>query len=346
MRAGAGAGLGLALSVLAAACSRSNDRPAQLDAGAPTRPPIAAREEPPATPSRETRSDQVERAVPESDAPLERALEEAPIVALAPAREALRFGTFDATLDAPDGPLRAELRVALVDAPRAHRRALAFHRLARALDAPVVLARAERHVSVGALAEELRASPDLVTLLGARAAMVNDGTVSALVSVLPPEGARVLGMGDAVLGHLAVAARAPAPVPDEDARLVASYVWMRVLDYLAGNLLRRGAVLDDRAHALRLVDDDDAFPAHLDADGQEHLLAELRQLRRFPRSLRSALAGLDKARARTLFASGDFDDWLLVPRTLVELDERRVALVTLLDARSVERGEAEVLSLP
>ena len=53
----------------------------------------------------------------------------------------------------------------------------------------------------------------------------------------------------------------------------------------------------------------------------------------------------DRSRARAALAPGTFDEWLVSPRALIELDERRAGLLSLIDARVAERGEAAVLSL-
>ncbi len=83
----------------------------------------------------------------------------------------------------------------------------------------------------------------------------------------------------------------------------------------------------------------------MDRPTLDHLLRRLRALARFPRGLRDALVRFDRGRAAATFTAGGFEAWLLAPRTVVELDERRAALLTLVEARIAERGAAAVLSL-
>ena len=94
-----------------------------------------------------------------------------------------------------------------------------------------------------------------------------------------------------------------------------------------------------------MADNGTAFPPHPDAPTLDHMLGSLRAVARFPRELRTALAGLDRRRAAAAFAGGGFGTWLLSPRTLVDLDERRAALLTLVEARIAERGADVVLAL-
>ena len=74
---------------------------------------------------------------------------------------------------------------------------------------------------------------------------------------------------------------------------------------------------------------------------------------RFPRSLRDALVRLGPSEAAATLAPGatatpipeGFEGWLVPPRVLVDLEERRATLITLIQAEIDARGEAAVLSL-
>jgi hypothetical protein len=95
-------------------------------------------------------------------------------------------------------------------------------------------------------------------------------------------------------------------------------------------------VLDDNATA---------FPLHVDPRAEARLLKLLRASARFPKHLRAALEAFDRPRAAGLLAPQSFETWLISPRSLVALEERRVSLLSLLDAKIAASGAAAVLSL-
>jgi hypothetical protein len=117
------------------------------------------------------------------------------------------------------------------------------------------------------------------------------------------------------------------------------------LDYLAAAVNRSTLLFLPDADALLLDDNSGAFPLHADPAAVERLLRRLRGVVRFPRGLRDALSRFDRARAASILAPGDFGAWLLSPRTLIELDERRAGLLSLIEAQIAERDEAAVLCL-
>ena len=94
-----------------------------------------------------------------------------------------------------------------------------------------------------------------------------------------------------------------------------------------------------------LDDNREVFPPHAAALAVEQLLLRLRAVARFPRGLRDALTRFDRERAASALAPGGFDSWLLSPRGLIELDERRASLLSLLEAQVAERGAGAVLCL-
>jgi hypothetical protein len=259
--------------------------------------------------------------------------------------QGLRFGArgglFDGAIDGPSGPMPCELRMARLSAPRAYRAELSFHHLARALEVDLVPKAALRAVSVGELAalakgREARAAIE-------QAAVTNDGTVDVLVRLKPRADLHVVSESDRT--RWAEWAASPTPVSGEDPKLVASFVIMQVLDYLAGNVARRRALLDEQSGALVLLENDAAFPLHLEAHALDKLITSIRSFRRFPKGMLAALRRLDRPRALAIYSPGAFDTWLLPPRTLIELDERRASVITLIEARIAERDEASVLSL-
>lgn len=261
-----------------------------------------------------------------------------------------RDGAFDARL--ADGRA-ASLVVALTSAPTAWRRPLAFYRLARALDATVVPAVAARPIGFGELGALVSADAEALAMIRGRAAVQNDGTVDALLSARStaaagspweaPAGSAIDPKRAAQIAIWERWASSPAPAPGEDARLLRGFVEMLALDYVAGHVARRRALI--AGGAIVLDENGEAFPLHVEPTSLDQLLRRLKRVARFPRPLRAALARLDRARASELFAGGGFDAWLLSPRALVELDERRAGLLSLIEARIAERGEAAVLSL-
>ncbi len=254
-------------------------------------------------------------------------------------------GVFAATLADPAGS--ATLTLALTSAPIAYRRPLAFARLAAALGMHVVPATVERHLGAGEIAGLLEAQPEIAALLGGRLRVLNDGTVTALLAASGPSAAlRVDAKGSYEVRTWERWASSPDLAPGEDARITRDFVEMLVLDYLAANAARRTLLVAPGRGALRLDDNREAFPVAAERVAVDQLLRRLRPIARFPRGLREALSAFDRERAREVLAPpGSFEEWLVSPRGLVELDERRVGLLSLIVARVAERDEAAVLSL-
>jgi len=266
-------------------------------------------------------------------------------------------GLFEATLDRPhsDVPAHVTLMLALDQHPTAHRRPLAFALLARELGTHIVPATVVRRVSTGELGAVFADVADVRAYLTAHAAVQNDGTVDALM-VAPSRGDatrawNVIARRDIVLDEAPEArawarwAASSEPLADENANLLREYVEALVLDYLACNIMRRSVLLDESASELMLAESHGAFPPKISPGAEAHLLDRLRPVVRFPRRIRDALAKLDRSRAREVFMPGAFETWLVAPRTLAALDERRIALLTLIESRIAEYGERAVLSL-
>ncbi|TKD13181.1 hypothetical protein [Polyangium fumosum] len=268
-----------------------------------------------------------------------------------------RPGMFGVTLERRDPPRLAPalLLLALAEHPVAYRGSLAFERLARALGMRVVPAAVLRRIGTGELGALFAGQRDLRDYLSLHAAVQNDGTVDALMFAPgrgDGPGAWASPAGHNVtLDHSLEAetwarwAASPDPLPGERTALLADYVETLVLDYLTGHVLRRAVHFDDVAGAIHLTDNAAAFPSKVDPRALDVLLSRLRPVARFPRGLQQALLALDRDHARDLLASGPFETWLVSPRTLVDLDERRKSLLTLISARVAERGEPAVLSL-
>ncbi len=333
------------VGALIAAC-RARPAAVEVDAG-PTSPHVAA-PSPAAAPAPPTAAPSAlaipPRSTPPSD-PVVRALEVAPIVGLTlrgrPGRAPLEARL---ALDPGLPALRIELSLADLAAPLAATRPLAFHALARALGLAVAAPAALRRFGIAEIGRALGGSPDTSELLR-RLVVQNDGTVDGLL-VAWPEAARVVSAESSIEAVRALRiAAAEVADPGEDVRLARAFVELLVVDYLSGNGVRRGVLLDEVRGALAAVDNAGAFPPWTDPAVTVRQLGRLRALRRFPRGLREALARFDRPAALAAFSPGELDTWLLSPRTLVELDERRTALLTLLDARVAALGADRVLSL-
>ena len=255
----------------------------------------------------------------------------------------VRRGELDARLASDGGSTPVTLALALSADPLAYRPALAFYRLASGLQARVVPVTALRHLSVGELGPLAERQPEMMTLLR-EARVQNDGTIDALLAASGGAGGVPV---DVEHGREVVAwgrwAASLTPAPGEDSGLLRDYLEMLALDYLSANVVRRRAVL--RGGGLVLTDNASAFPPRTDGPSLDRLLRRLRAAQRFPRGLREALLAFDRERAVAAFADGGFETWLLSPRARLELDERRAALLTLIEARIGERGAAAVLSL-
>ena len=285
--------------------------------------------------------------------PAPRALEDSAIVALKPATGiGPSAGIFAATLAPSAGS--ATLMLALASAPTAYRRPLAYARLAAALGMHVVPAAVERYLGAGEIAALLAPQPEIAALLAPRLRVLNDGTVTALLSAPAPgsqgeitAAVRVEARESFEVRTWARWAASPAPAADERPLLTRDFVEMLALDYLAANVTRRTLLLDRDGgrEALVLDDNREAFPRSAEPLAVARLLKRLRPVARFPRGLRDALVAFDQERARQALAPGAFEGWLVSPRALIELEERRAGLLSLIEARIAERGEAAVLAL-
>ena len=292
---------------------------------------------------------------PRARDPGERALEDGAIVAVTPAAGVGPGAEIlTATLAEPAGS--ATVTLALTSAPTAYRRPLAFARLATALGMHVVPATVARHLGAGEIAALLEPQPAIAALLGGRLRVLNDGTVTALLAAPAPSG--LLAAWDPAAARRVEAkasfevrtwerwAASPDRVAGEDRRVTRDFVEMLALDYLAANAARRTLLIAPGRDALVLDDNREAFPVTAERAAVDQLLRRLRPVARFPAGLLAALTAFDGERAREALAPpGSFEDWLVSPRGLIELDERRAGLLSLIQARVAERGEAAVLSL-
>jgi hypothetical protein len=307
------------------------------------------------------------RVTPPSDAPaapppspasragdLERALVGARVLRLDAASDRdRRDGRFDAEVEGDAIPKggRAIVEIATAKAPVAWKGRLAFHRLAAAIGADLVPACVARDLPVGRLGAWLANDGASLAFAKTDARVRNDGTVAALV--FTPDSAaggepwtaprvRPVDARSYEAGRWAVAAASEAPTREDAA--ARDYVMWIALDYLAAVTVRPHLFVTQAAPSrLVLFDNEYAFPVRPSIESMSSNLHRLRAVRRFPRALRDGLAALDPARERELFTGGAFDGWLLAPRGVVELDQRRLAVLSLVEAEIAARGEAAVL---
>lgn len=239
------------------------------------------------------------------------------------------------------------LRVALATRrrPRSYRKPLAAYRIAAALGLHVVPPTAVTDLPIAQLATLLESqSSERRQAITERLVVRNDGTVRALLREPCVGRPLSLSAGQPVEGWAELAASS-APLGGRTARSVTGYVQLVVLDFLTGNVLRRTVAYDEQSGRLCADDHDGAFPGYLGADGQELLLRRLRRIQRFPAGLDERLAQLDRAAVTGRLQPGRFTDWLVAPRPLLDLMERRTTLRTLLHARVQQHGASAVLPL-
>jgi hypothetical protein len=239
----------------------------------------------------------------------------------------------------------ARLRVTLAgrEQPNPHRRPLAYFRLSRALDLDVVPATYQAALSFRTLREQLAEQPEALDLLRREAVISNDGTVTALLE------RHVAGVAaepnDDRLARLAGIAGSSEPVAAGYAAQVRDYVTIVVLDYLAANVLRSSLMVDDRGRRVYAVDNADAFPGAVTSASLDLVLDRLKAFKRYPRGLRRSLRALDEVAARAALASNRQQDQLFGPRQLADLQDRRAALLTLLESRALQYGDHTAFSL-
>ncbi|WP_437599409.1 hypothetical protein WMF28_41940 [Sorangium sp. So ce590] len=364
-------GLLVAGAMIAASCARPSSERSGVAAGAlaalaenevaPGAPAARSSGEPPAPPAPgagATGDAQLARAA--GDAHVARALQRSPLRALRLTGK-LADGRFEAILAlgaGAEGAAPREVKVKLAPAqkkaPLAFRRPVAFYRLARALGAHVVPVAAARRIGIGELAALIGREPDARKLLR-RFAVMNDGTVDALLLAPAPgppgprwasSRRRSVPFDDAPeLDVWARWARSPSPARGERTSILRDYLEVLALDYLAGNGLRKEIVLDVGAGALSLEANASAFPPHVKARELDRQLERLVEAARFPRALRDALARFGPEEAAAALRPGGFEDELVPPRALVELEERRQALLSLIEVKIAHGGEDAVLSL-
>jgi hypothetical protein len=241
-----------------------------------------------------------------------------------------------------------ELRVATRSDPMRYKPHLAFYRFALALGSRLV-PRSEVHtIALPELLAALRKDPVGLALLREEMAILNDGTVTVLVSEAVPAGREVDIVNGSEVKTWRTWADGRQPVPRDRRALISGYVETVVLDYLAANTSRTVVTVDAdaAAAAIHLVDNGGAFAERPDVGVLDYMLGELRRITRFPKRLITHLRALDRAAAEDALRAGSFSNWVVASRPLAEMLERRGVILSLVDARAAELGEAFVLGFP
>src|SRR5579859_5289031 len=220
------------------------------------------------------------------------------------------------------GPV--EVRIATRSDPMRFRPFLAFHGLAVALGSRLVPRTEVMGVPLADLLGALRKDPVGLGLLRDELAIMNDGTVTVLVSETVQGGRELDFFTSGEVKTWRLWAEGTKAVPRDRRGLVSGYVETLVLDYLAANT-KRGAIVvdaDAAAAAVHLVENEAAFPPRLDAGALDAVLAQLRRVSRFPRRLIARLRAFDAPAAEAALHHGPFAEWLVPRRPLAEMLDR------------------------
>jgi hypothetical protein len=238
-----------------------------------------------------------------------------------------------------------EVRVATRSEPVLYRKYLAFYRLSEALGSRLVPRTSVFSVRLARVLDALRGDPEGLSLLRDDVAILNDGTVTVMVSEEVTGAREIEGSGPEARAWRAWAEGREGVPPDRLAQ-VAAYVEALVLDYLAAYTRRSVALIDGVRGDLRLTENGGAFGEHPDPPGLDAILAQLKRVTRFPRGFSRRLRAFDKDRAEQALHAGSFASWLVASRPIAEMLERREAVVSLIAARIAEMGENEALAFP
>jgi hypothetical protein len=240
-----------------------------------------------------------------------------------------------------------EVRVATRSDPMRFRPYLAFYRLAEALGSQLVPRTEARAVPLRDMLEALRKDPVGLALLRDEMAVVNDGTVTVLVSdIVGGREVDFFTSGEAKTWR--VWAEGKQNVPRDRRGLVSGYVETLVLDYLAANAKRTLVTVDADAAAesLHLVENGGAFADRPDLGVLDAVLLQLKRVTRFPKRLVAKLRAFERPQAEAALHGGPFVNWLVASRPLADMLDRRTVILSLVDARAAELGEPAILALP
>ena len=239
-----------------------------------------------------------------------------------------------------------EARFAMRIDPTAYKPRLAFYRVATALGSSLVPRAEVYQVRLGEVLHALLHDPPGLAHLRAGVTVNNDGTVVVLLTS-PIEGGHSVDItASAEAAGWRSFAEGRERVPPEREKLVLAYVEALVLDFLTANVGRRLVTVDATKTTLFLTENGGAFNERADPRALDAILAQLKRVNRFPERLITRLRLFDRNEADRVLRAGTFTSWLVATRPLSEMMERRRAIVSLVDARVAELGDAGLVLAP
>ncbi len=175
-----------------------------------------------------------------------------------------------------------------------------------------------------------------------------DGHVEAAVVLLPQRRMVTLEVGrmlEGTRGHKWETELMSRTPPTEPLALLAAYQSILAVDALCMNLRRSKVVIDEKSSSVLALDDNDAFSA----SGRDGAIGDpLPRLSRhlvFSKALEQRLRKLDRTRIEAALRSPEVG-LLVTPKQVDEVEQRRLALLRLLDRRIKRRGRDKTLALP
>ncbi len=175
-----------------------------------------------------------------------------------------------------------------------------------------------------------------------------DGRVEATLVLLPQrrmvtlEVGRMLERTRAHKWETQLMSRTP---PTEPVALLAAYQSILAVDALCMNLRRSKVVIDEKSSSVLALDDNDAFSASGRDGAIGDTLPRLSRHLVFSKALEQRLRKLDRTKIEAALRSPELG-LLVTPKQLDEVEQRRQALLRLLDRRIKRRGRDKTLALP
>ena len=239
-----------------------------------------------------------------------------------------------------------EARIAMRADPIVYKPRLAFYRVAAALGSPLVPRSEAYQIRLSEILHALARDPHGTTFLRNGVTVNNDGTVTVLITESITGGHDVDITSGAEVASWRSWAEGREKVPPDREALTLDYVEALVLDFVTATVGRRLVTVDTNRSALYLKENGGAFNERADPRGLDSILAQLKRVNRFPKRLIDRLRAFDRAEADRTLRSGPFTSWLVATRPLSEMMERRRTIVSLVDARLSELGEAGLVIVP
>ncbi|HMJ56692.1 MAG TPA: hypothetical protein VK540_31705 [Polyangiaceae bacterium] len=239
-----------------------------------------------------------------------------------------------------------EARFAMRVDPIVYKPRLAFYRVATALGSGLVPRSEVYQVRLAEILRALAHDPHGMSFLRSGVTVNNDGTVTVLITEPVVGGHDVDIVSGAEVAAWRRWAEGREAVPPDRQDLVLAYVEALVLDFVTATVGRRLVTVDSSKSSLYLRENSGAFNERADPRGLDSILTQLKRVNRFPKRLIDRLRAFDRAEADSTLRAGAFTSWLVATRPLSEMMERRRAIVSLVDARLAELGEAGLVLVP